>query len=127
MHTQMTMGLQSSKRRQLVCFPLYGRGMLFTVLCAPTETPTHTRALSLLVSPAAEVSLGFFLSLSVLMAKIIAKHNRRKISSYITWHSVSNWLVVLIITRINPMLHRKESEKHHKCNQSNWVSVQPPR
>lgn len=59
-------------------FSLYGRGMLFTVLCAPTETPTHTRALSLLVSAAAAASLGFFLFLSVLMAKIIAKHNRKR-------------------------------------------------
>lgn len=82
------MGLQSSKRHQLVCFPLYGRGMLFTVLCAPAEIPTHTRALSLLLSAAAAASVGFFLSLSVLMAKIIAKHSRKR-KYYHTSHSVS--------------------------------------
>lgn len=128
MHTHITMGLQSSKPRQLVCFPLCGRGMLFTVLCAPAETPTHTRPLSLLISAAAAVSVGFFLSLSVLMAKIIAKHNRKRKYCHTSHGTVqaSNWLVLLSITRINTMLHRKESEKHCKYNQLNWAAVQLP-
>lgn len=97
--------------------------MLFTGLFALVKIPTHTRALSLLVFADAAISVGFFLSLSVLMVKIIAKYNRKR--KYYTVHGtvqVSYRLVLLTTTGINAMFTQKRIRHTVNKNTANTIS-----
>lgn len=95
--------------------------MLFTVLFALVKIPTHTRALSLLVFADAAISVGFFLSLSVLMVKITAKYNRER--KYYTAHgTVSYRLVLLTTTGINAMFTQKRTRHTVNKTTANTIS-----